>query len=426
MPFITDQDNLGKALILNSSEKMAEFLNICRRWRTVTWEELDNIITVGVWDPAQQTAMFNEAHNAKASGSAMPYLMPGFLTRLRVAVSASFHIADKVGGVSGVGSMVFDEQAKMRSWKIYNPRILTANFREGNFGRFAGLPRKGKTNNACVWMEQWAADGNIAFSNILPDPDAPVDPRYQYVRDAMALFLAVSTLPEGVLWTFVHDEGGLMYSKADAATRRAKDLDKFARVIGKLHGNYIIIDQRPESVPTIIQDFATSLFYCEQPGVMDIELRGPNLAFRDRVRDFPKTTLPMQTYDIAFFNINVNIVKMLDALSGSHDVKETMREFLGTPEARKLPKGSYSASSPSSGRVATPDVPIKRVCPICGTEFEVSRAARNLNKRYDKRACYKRAAYERAEGMIRTEPDDPQPTEPESEPEPDPNVTSDD
>lgn len=389
MPFITDEDNLGKALILNASEKMSDFLNLCARWQTVTWEELDNVITVGVWDPDKQLAMFNEVHAARQRKS-MPCLVPGLLTRLRVAVSHSFHVADKIGGVSGVGSMVFDDHRRVRSWHIYNPRILTANFNEGNFGRIAGLPRRGKTNTGCVWMEQWASQGNIAFSNIMPDPEAPIDPRYQYVKDALALFQAVAIIPDGVKWSFILDEGGLMYSKADAATTRNKELDKFVRVIGKLHGNLIIIEQRPESVPTIVQDFATSLFYCESPGIVDIELKGPMLAFRDRVKDFPKTSLPMQTYDIAYFNINVKIVPMLNVLSGKKDVKDALRMFL---------EESGHDLTVRQGRVVVKDDVIKiersdepRNCLYCGKPLP---EGTNYQKRYCNNSHKSMAGFQR-------------------------------
>lgn len=149
-----------------------------------------------------------------------------------------------------------------------------------------------------------------------------------YTRDAKDLFNAISKLPDEAKWIFILDEGGLMYSKADATTRRAKDLDKFVRIIGKLHGSMIIIEQREESVPTILQEFATSLYFCERPGVVNIELKGPELAFRGTVSKFPKTTLPFQTYDIAYFSLNINLIAMFVALSGEGDVKQALRNFM--------------------------------------------------------------------------------------------------
>ena len=327
MAFVSTEDSLGKALMLVASERMTEALDILRRFKALTWDEVDDVITVGVWNETTQKGLFEIVRRARNDGVSYPGQIPNLEIELRRAISQSFHVVDKIGGISGLGSMVFRPQDGARSWFIYNPKILTANFNEGNFGRISGNPRMGKTNVGCVIMEQWAEEGKVAFSNVLQETG---DERYFYVKDAKDLFTNVSQLDPKEKWIFILDEGGLLYSKADAATRRNKDLDKFVRVVGKLHGSLIIIEQRPESVPTILQEFATCLFYCEKPGRVHIELRGPKVAFRDTVQDFPRTTLPYQTYDIGYWALNVNLVSMFSWVSGAVDPKAKMAEFIAS------------------------------------------------------------------------------------------------
>ena len=328
-------DSLGRAVMLTATERMTQALEILHRFNQLSWEDIDDLITVGVWQEDRAKQFFAMAHKARDSGAKAPSAIVNFEVELRMAIANSFHAVDHAGGISGLGSMVFIPDRGPRSFRIYNPTILTANFHEGNFGRIGGLPGKGKTNTGCVILEQWHKEGNVAIANIAKKGD---DPRYIFARSAKEFFIAIANLEEKLRWLFVLDEAGLMYSKPDQATRRVKDLDKLMRVIRKLHGSIILIEQRPESVPNIIQEFASSIFYCEKPGTVSIELKGPSLAFRDRVKDFPKTSLPFDTYGIAYWNIDVDINKLFSVMSGSDDPKKTIREYF---EQEQAPTQAY-------------------------------------------------------------------------------------
>lgn len=327
MPVITDE-GLGKSMMLTSAELMTQFLQKMRRFDTLTWDDIEDIITVGVWDATTQESLFNSIDENR--GKFKPSETPNLKRLLRVHVPASFHIADREGGVTGIGSIVMEPQTtNVKDWGIYDrnaPSILTWNFREGQFGRISGVPGSGKTNVGCSILENTNQEGNTGFSNIYPDKGN--DERYYYVRDAKSLFENIAELNENEKWTMVLDEAGLMYSKPDQATRRVKDLDKLMRVVRKLHGSIVLIEQRPESVPNIIQDFATCIFYCIKPGVVHIDLRGPTIRFSETVMNFPKSSIGYKTYDIGFFSVNVNVTSMFAAMSGEEDPKKAMLDWI--------------------------------------------------------------------------------------------------
>lgn len=346
---ITSDDSIGKATILTAEERMTEALDLIHDLDGWSWQNLEDFITVGVREPQDQRALFAMIADARAPiPGEVPANKPSEIrnldAELRMAVTHSFNAVDHLG-LSALGSMVFKPSMNLRSWHIYNPAILIANFEEGNFGRIGGVPGSGKTNTGCVLIEQWVKAGpnHIAFTNIKPKGAMQYENRQiVYVKDAKELFIGISKLLPGETWIMVLDEGGLIYSRPDAATRRAKDLDKLMRIIRKLHGSFIIIEQRVESVPLILQEFSTTVLYCpvklmegSHTARLNIELRGPKLAFRDRVKDFPPTKMPFDTYDIAFWSININVYAMFAAISGTEDANQAIADFIGNEATAK-------------------------------------------------------------------------------------------
>lgn len=342
---ITSDDSIGKATILTAEERMTEALDLIRELDGWSWENLEDFITVGVREPQDQRALFtmiSDARNPAPGNQAAnkPGEIQNLAAELRMAVTHSFNAVDHLG-LSALGSMVFRPTTNLRSWHIYNPAILIANFEEGNFGRISGVPGSGKTNAGCHMILEWvrSSPNHIAFTNIKPKgAQQYANPHIIYVKDAKEFFLAISRLLPGERWIMFLDEGGLIYGKPDAATRRAKDLDKLMRIIRHLHGSFVIIEQRPESVPTILQEFATTILYCpvkliegSKSGRINIEMRGPKLAFRDRIKDFPPVNLdevPFDTYDFAFWSVNINIYALFSAVAGSDDPYGAISDFI--------------------------------------------------------------------------------------------------
>lgn len=296
------------------------------RFKQLSYDDVYRIIG-NVVDERKKMLLLRGVEHFQEAGCPAPWMIQGLLTLLRAAIPDSFHTIDKVGGFTGAASLVFVPYNNVPVWDFYNPNILIRNFSEGGFGRISGRPGTGKTNLACVILEEWvkAAPGlNMGFTNIRQTKETP---RIHFVSNAKELFLAISRLEPAERWLFVLDEGGLVWAKQDVSTRRAKDLEKFCRVIRKMHGNMILVDQRDEAIPTTIQQWSTSIFFCWEPGLLTIDLRAP-VGFQAKVRGFPKTGLPFDTYDIGYFAINVSIPDILESMSGEEDPGEMIKIML--------------------------------------------------------------------------------------------------
>lgn len=305
---------------LLGTSRAREALDALDRWEQLGFHEVRDIISTGVASSKERSLLLDALDEAERQSIGMPHMIRGLERRLRSGIFESFQHVEKSGGITAIAAMVFDRNNSVPPWSVYNPDVLIRNFSEGSFGRISGVPRTGKTNLACLIMEEWEKAGNVAISNIRPDLE---DDRYRYVTDARGLFRELSTIggPSGWKrrWLFVLDEGGLIWAKQDVSTRRAKDLEKLIRIIGKLRGNMILIDQRADAIPTTFQQFASSLFFCHKPGLATLDLRGPNLVLKMKVKDLARTSIPYDSRDIAFFTINQDIPEMLEAMAGSPD-----------------------------------------------------------------------------------------------------------
>lgn len=310
------------------TERMSQWHDLQEdgRFRQLSYDQVYRIIG-NIVDERKKMQLLRGVKHFQEEGCPAPWLIRGLLTELRAAIPDSFHTIDKVGGYTGASSLVFQPYQFMPTWEDFNPRLVVRNFGEGGFGRISGRPGTGKTNLACVIMEQWvkAAPGiNLAFSNIRQTKPTP---GIHYVRDARDLFTQISNLTGIERWLFILDEGGLVWAKMDVSTRRAKDLEKFCRVVRKMHGNLIIVDQRDDAIPTTIQQWSTSIFYCHEPGIVTVDLKKPH-EFLMKIRKMPRTELPFDTYDIGYFAINISIPDILESMSGEEDPGEMIKIML--------------------------------------------------------------------------------------------------
>jgi hypothetical protein len=317
-----------------AAERMSEFLNLMDRFETLTWRDIYNIVTVGVWEVKEKDRLFAMLIKAGREGR-RPQDIENLESALRIAVSASFHIAERIGGFAGIGSMVFNPTKTFDDWQIYNPKLLIRNFSEGSFGRMSGILGKGKTNGACVIMEEWHNSGNLCVSNIAKKKSTPI---YTFSNTARSLLETIAGFKRKQPWIFVYDEGGASgYSNKDAMTLKAKYLEQFFRVIRHLYGNVLYVDQRQMSAPAVILELSTSHFHAVEIGVLHLELSSP-FKFSRTVNNFPKTSIPYDDHNPAIFEMNVNITKLLMAMSGEQNPYQAMLDFLETKEAEP-PKG---------------------------------------------------------------------------------------
>lgn len=327
------EDSIGKAMMFESTRRRLQFYGLMDRFEELPFEDVVKIVDSGVLNPEKKKALFLQIRTAMSKGATSPAEIPNIEWHIREEVGRSFQLVDKMG-ISALGSMVFDWNDGIDHWRIYNPDIIVANFKEGGFGRIAGLPGMGKTNLGCVMIEEWTKKGSgyTAISNILPEKGHK---SYVYVESAKD-FLTALTHIKG-RWLFILDEGGLVYGRQDQTTRRVKDLDKLMRIVRKLHGNMVLVEQRIESVPALIQEFAQNLYYAHAPGIVTIDLRGPHLRAMVKVREFPRTQLPFDTYDVAYFATHgVDLQEVFGVITGEKDWKVALLNYL---EEEKDTKG---------------------------------------------------------------------------------------
>ncbi|SRR6266566_1015942 len=379
-------EDMDKWRIIESELRMTQGLERLRHIKMWSFQDAREFVTVAIWRQDQAELFLAMLNDAERMEWASPYLgIKDLEDKLRLEMMNSFHVVDHAGGITGLGSMVFSPDLGYHTWKLYDrnaPSILVANLvHRGNFCRTAGVPGSGKTNLGCVISEEYVKLPNhFAIGNIrMMKPD----PRFIYAKDARSLFVAISNLPDDSFWLFNHDEGGLSYAKPDQATRRVKDLDKLMFCIRKLGGSYNLIEQREDSVPKVIMDFAKNIFYCESRGIVSIEMRGPELAFRDTVKDFPKTSLPFDTNDIAMFDINIDVQRLFSFISGRDDAKQAMKEFLNIEDQPKKEYLEKVCAFPGCGRSLVGMHPNARYCSNNVYPFHAQEDAKR-RKAYDR------------------------------------------
>lgn len=310
-----------------AKERMTQFLQVMARFKSLSWENIIDIVTVGVWDVAEKEYLFANAIAYQDSGK-KPQDFEHLDFRLRSAVSASFHFAERFG--IGVGSMVFDLESSYDDYYIYNQDLIVENFDEGSFGRVSGPPRKGKTNTACVMIERLLEQDCLCFTNIYMKKTVA---GITYVNDARTLLTAIAKADGKFL--FIYDEGQASgYSSSTATSIESRYTDNLFRIIGKLMGNVLYIDQIEMKAPNVIKEWSmTQLRMTDVPGQLMIDIGEP-INFHKMVSGFPKTKLPFMTRDIASFNMNVNVERMFQLMSGKPEKqKEIILEFLGSPDS---------------------------------------------------------------------------------------------
>jgi len=332
MPNVSSPDFQARALAHIAEEKMTQFLKLMDRWETVDWKTVKHIVATAVWDHKEKMRLFDIIRKYDDNlEDSKPRDITGLDYSLYAAVPNTFRMAEKYSGATGIGSIVFETTNVIDEWQYYNPDLLIMGYNEGNFGRWSGPPRKGKTNGACVLIEQWIKQNRIAITNIAKKEETN---KFIYSRDARSLFEILSTVPRQTKIIFIYDEGGLSDSKSHSSTLHARYMNDVYRVWGKFWGNTLYIDQSYTKCPEVIETWSTNIYHSIEPGTIYFELSG-DIEFRRALTGFPKTNLPYDTRDLAYFDSKtLNVEGMFAAISGITDEKarfDAMSDYLKSP-----------------------------------------------------------------------------------------------
>lgn len=326
-------DFQARALAQIAEEKMTQFLKIMDRWDTIDWKTVTHIAATAVWDYKQRMELFDAIRKySDPIEDVKPKDVPGLDYLLLNAVPNTFRMATTApNGPSAIGSILFETTSVIDEWQYYNPDLLIMGYNEGNVGRWSGPPRQGKTNGACVLIERWVDRGRIALTNIAKKEETN---KFIWTGDARSLFETLCTVQRQTKIMFVYDEGGLTDSKSHASTLHARYMNDVYRVWGKFWGNTLYIDQLYTKCPETIETFSTNIYHSIQPGTVYFELSG-DIEFRRALTGFPKTNLPYDTRDLAYFDSKtLNVEGMFSAISGITNEKErfeAMSDYLKSP-----------------------------------------------------------------------------------------------
>ena len=284
-------EDMEKLRILESRRNYEAADVWLRNFNEATWEELRTFVTSYCPPDNEMMDLFQKMRRWEAEGVARPIDVPkestpsGFLEDELRFVSARFRSA-RLDNLSFVGSTIPPlSYTEALSWRTISPDYFLAPFRDrkvsGGFLTVTGPPRSGKTGIACKIDEYWldAFPGTEVLTNV--PLERPVD-GVRPVTNERLLFAGIAdALIEGRRWNWTFDEPTLSkYGRGDAATSKAKNIDRFARVIPKYGGSFIYIEQREKGVPTVIEDFAQSRIWCSQPGQVMADLPWKKMPIR--------------------------------------------------------------------------------------------------------------------------------------------------
>lgn len=334
----------AEARLYAAERKAQEADTFFQRFASHPWDDVERFVGMAIRDPSTQDNAFDFVEEGRKC-----YPKPSAMPALKRYLWKAFRASMETDPLSAMAATIIPGEKVPFSWKVFETDPLTANFSEGRFGFISGPPRQGKTNTGCVLLERAKTHEFMPFSNIKLDV-----PGYMHTPDA------VSVIREGIAcarakkrWLFVLDEGaasGLV--RQQWYTKRSRDLNVFIKTpMGKLRGNMVLIEQDPNAVPPLIMQWATSRFHCPRERWVSIDLRGPELVWREDVRDFPKSSLPFETRDMAIFDVNVDIEAMLRVTAGAEDQLQAMLDFIETPKA-KTPHLKGPRERDSEGRFA--------------------------------------------------------------------------
>lgn len=335
--------------ILAAAERMQDGLRWFRRWQSLSWSDIEEFVTAAVRDEADQALLFSYIRDRLEEGSPCPAAVPELKDKLRRCFRHSF----ETDALSAMGAIQVPWEGNGGlSWRVFQTDPLTANLTEGQFARISGPPGGGKTNLACVMIERWLARGNIPITNIRDLEGS------SYTPDIRSFLRAVVAARQAEIpWTLWLDEPRLAgYTRKEWMTRRSRDLDRVVTAVRKLGGNMVLIEQLPEAVPALIVAWAQSMFFCHSPGRVSIDLRGPELTWRQEVYDFPRTSLGFDTRDFAAFRIDLDIDAMFQEIAGKRDQLQAVLDYIDRPKPvretpgprHRDPEGRFRPAIPST------------------------------------------------------------------------------
>jgi len=328
-------EDMEKYRILESDKRYRAADRWLDNFSAASWSEVRTFIRSYV-PPDKVRELLEMARDAEIARSP-PIKVMGLEDRLSEELAWGRALRDNL---SIVGSTIppGDYETQTMPWSYIKEHVFLAPFKgDGGYLTITGKPRKGKTGCGCLYCQMWLAynPGTEVLTNIpLQDSDKPpVGVRSVSAMSDLLRGIAAA-LADDRKWLWVLDEAGLVWLRAEAMTIRARGLEKFARIVPKLGGSFIYIEQRIEGVPTVIVDFAESHVFCTSPGYVIVDLPGLNSGLRDVPRP---DMMKYRSGETGYFEVDIDMDKLLRALPerGHKTQSERILAFLEADERLK-------------------------------------------------------------------------------------------
>jgi hypothetical protein len=300
-------DEIEKFRIIESRKNYEAADVWLRNFKMATWDEVRTFIRSYLPPGDEMLALLQDARHWEGKG----------MEPWQVTETHSGHLEDDLSlgmanfrstldSLSLVGSTIRPTgYTESLSWNILSPDFFLEPFTEGHtsggFLTITGRPRMGKSGIACLYAQMWLQKfpGTEMLTNI------PLEKSVEGVRPVTDVFALLQAVGDALIakrrWAWTYDEPSLSgWMRSDAQSGRSKNLERFARIIPKLGGSFLYIEQRLEGVPTTISDFSQSHIHCTNPGSVFADLPGK----RGPINHVPRPRLiTYRTGEAGFFEI---------------------------------------------------------------------------------------------------------------------------
>lgn len=326
-------DDIEKLRILTAENRFREGLRWLSDFERVDWNEVRDFVSSYVLPgpepdyPEYRAFMLIAKEGERIHKK--PFEYPDLADQLRFEMSRKFSALDSL---SVLGAIVTpNDQGNAMPWSMLSPNYFLLPFEnEGGFLTITGKPRTGKTCIACLIAEYWGTKypGAEVLTNIPLKHECPGIRQVSTMTELLYGIADALEMERRWLWEF--DEAGLAWLKTDAIKTGPRGLDKFSRIVPKLGGSLIVIEQRIEGISTTISDFTMSHIYCERPGFALADLPSHKTA----IRAIPKPKVFLyRPGETGYFEVDINMDKFLEAFkfvadAGAKTQAERIRDFL--------------------------------------------------------------------------------------------------
>jgi DNA-binding transcriptional regulator YiaG len=230
--------------------------------------------------------------------------------------------------LSVLASMViFDKSRYENRWAKYSiDQWIDWTRTKGSNCTVKGSVKTGKTDISLTVGEMAEKDGADIKTNIyLPK----VRPNWAYTTTLSSLIKSIceSKLKKKRV-VFLLDEAGLFWARVDTIQSVPRDLSKLVLCLGKMQCSLAFISHFEELVPTIIRRTSVASFEKRSLTSAFVEFKSGDFKMEPQlVTHIPKTSIPFDQDQLAFFNRDMYVADLLEFVS-SMELGENQWEAL--------------------------------------------------------------------------------------------------